>query len=310
MNPLAGIALKILSALTFTFMSAGIKWVADVYPTGQIVFFRSAFALVPLGLWLGWQRGFVASIRTSDLRGHILRGVISTSGMAAGFLALAVLPLSDAIAIGYASPLITVALAALLLGEAVRVYRWSAVALGFVGVLTMLYPSLGAGLSAGGSLRDGAALGAAAALFAAGCSAAATIQVRRLTRTESTGAIVLYFTLLSTGLGLATLAFGWRMPGGADLAILIATGIFGGIGQILLTQSFRYADASVIAPFDYTTMIWALPIGWLLFGQLPDRYVLVGGAIVAGAGLFVIWRERRLGLVRARQAETGAQRSV
>ncbi|WP_375461386.1 DMT family transporter [uncultured Enterovirga sp.] len=310
MNPLAGIALKTLSALAFTFMSAGIKWLAEAYPTGQIVFFRSAFALVPLCLWLSWQGGVIASVRTSDLRGHILRGFISTAGMAAGFLALAYLPLSDAIAVGYASPLITVALAALVLGEVVRIYRWSAVALGFVGVLTMLYPSLGAGLSAGGSLGGGTAIGAAAALFAACCSAAATIQVRRLTKTERTGAIVLYFTLISTALGLVTLAFGWRMPGGADLAILVAVGILGGIGQILLTQSFRFADASVIAPFDYTTMIWALPIGWLLFDQLPDRYVLTGGLIVAGAGLFVIWRERRLGLVRARHVETGAQKSV
>lgn len=308
MNPLAGIALKILSALVFTMMSAGIKWLGDPYPVGQIVFFRSAFALVPLCLWLGWQGSIVAAVRTSDLKGHILRGFISTAGMAAGFLALGLLPLSDAIAVGYASPLITVALAALILGEVVRIYRWTAVAVGFLGVLTMLYPSLGADMS--GHARPGTALGAAAALFAACCSAAATIQVRRLTRTERTGAIVFYFTALSTALGFATLAFGWRMPDGLDLAVLVAIGILGGIGQILLTQSFRFADASVIAPFDYTSLIWALPIGWLLFGQLPDRYVLIGGIIVTGAGLFVIWRERRLGLVRARHVESGAQKSV
>jgi drug/metabolite transporter (DMT)-like permease len=306
-TPLAGIALKVLSALAFTFMSAAIKWLGDRYPVGQVVFFRSAFALVPLSLWLAWQGSVLAAIRTSQPGGHLLRGLISTAGMGLGFAALAALPLSDAIAIGYASPLITVVLAALLLGEVVRIYRWTAVAIGFLGVLVMLYPTLGSGAGAAGS---GAAWGAIAALLAACCSAAATIQVRRLTRTERTGAIVFYFTLLSTGLGLLTLVFGWHLPDGADLAVLIATGILGGIGQILQTESFRHADASVIAPFDYTSLIWALPIGWVLFGQLPDRYVLAGGILVAGAGLFVIWRERRLGLARARNVESGAQKSL
>lgn len=305
-NPLIGVSLKVVSALVFTVMSAGIKWVGSDYPTGQIVFFRSAFALVPLAVWLGFRGDLVRSVRTSNLRSHVVRGLTGSCAMFAGFVALSYLPLSDAVVIGYASPLITVALAALLLGETVRVYRWSAVLVGFLGVLIILAPHLSFGALASNATASG--IGAAFGLLGACCGAAATIQIRRLTTTESTGAIVLYFTLLTTALGGATVLLGWKMPGATDLAILVGIGILGGIGQILMTQSYRFADASLIAPFDYTTIIWAVLIGWILFGQLPTGTVLIGGAVVASAGLFVIWREHRLGLRRTKDVEAGSQR--
>jgi drug/metabolite transporter (DMT)-like permease len=227
--------------------------------------------------------------------------------MFSGFVALTYLPLHDAIAIGYAAPLIVVVLAALVLKETVRVYRWSAVGIGFVGVLIMLSPYLDVGSRRGG-FELAAAIGASVALFGAFCSAGATIQVRRLTETEKTGAIVLYFTLLTTSLGLLTLALGWRLPPPSDLALLCLIGILGGIGQILVTECYRYADTSIVAPFEYTTMIWALLIGWFLFGDLPTAAVLTGAAIVASAGLFVLLRERQLGLVRHKEVETSSQR--
>ncbi|MBV9077406.1 MAG: DMT family transporter, partial [Methylobacteriaceae bacterium] len=208
---------------------------------------------------------------------------------------------------GYASPLITVVLAALLLHETVRIYRWSAVAAGFVGVLVMLSPHLDLGRTMAGD-PTGSAVGALFGLLGATCAAGATIQVRRLTARERTGAIVLYFSLLTSTLGLATIVLGWRWPSAQHAALLVGIGILGGIGQILLTQSYRFADASLVAPFDYTTMIWAILLGFFLFGELPGPTVLVGGAVVAGAGLFVIWREHRLGLRRAKGVEAGAQR--
>jgi drug/metabolite transporter (DMT)-like permease len=306
-QPLLGIALKIASALAFTLMSAGVKLVAERYPIGEVVFFRSAFALVPLLAWLSWRGDLINAVRTDDLKGHLLRGIISTSGMFAGFIALSYLPLSDAVAIGYASPLITVVLAALILKETVRAYRWSAVVVGFVGVIIMLLPHLNGSIVAQG-FAGGAGVGALFALFAACCSAGATIQIRRLMVRERTGAIVFYFSLLTTFMGLMTIVLGWRMPDLADALLLVVIGILGGLGQILLTLSYRHADTSVIAPFEYTTMLWAVLIGWFAFSQLPQATVVAGGLIVAGAGCFVLWRERQLGLQRAKEVEVGAQR--
>jgi drug/metabolite transporter (DMT)-like permease len=306
-QPLLGILFKVLSALTFTLMSAGVKALGSRYPIGELVFFRSAFALLPLLLWLGWRGDLVASIRTTNLKGHLLRGIIGSCGMFSGFVALGLLPLTDAVAIGYAAPLIVVVLAAVVLKETVRAYRWSAVLVGFGGVLIMLAPHLDAGSLARG-LAAGPGVGALFALLGAFCAAGATIQVRRLTATEGTGAIVFYFSLLTTLLGLATAALGWAVPTALDFALLALVGVLGGIGQILLTQSYRYGDASLIAPFEYTTMIWALLIGWFAFGQLPQASVALGAAIVAAAGLFVIWRERRLGLRRAEEVAAGTQR--
>ena len=234
LNPLLGISLKILSALAFTLMSSGIKLLGDRYPVGELVFFRSAFALVPLLLWLGWRGGLVAAIRTSDLKGHALRGIIGSCGMFAGFTALSFLPLSDAIAIGYAAPLIVVVLAAVVLKETVRAYRWTAVVVGFVGVLIMLSPHLNAATIARG-LAAGPAVGALFGLLGACCAACATIQVRRLTATETTGAIVFYFSLLTMVLGLFSIVLGWRMPTPSEFGLLVLIGTLGGIGQILLT---------------------------------------------------------------------------
>jgi drug/metabolite transporter (DMT)-like permease len=306
-KPLLGISLKILSALVFTLMSAGLKLISADYPTGELVFFRSAFAIVPLIAWLSWQGDLINSVRTDNIAGHFLRGIIGSCGMFSGFFALSYLPLHDSIAIGYASPLIVVVLAAFILKETVRAYRWTAVLIGFVGVLIMLSPHLNLSLLAN-NLDGGPTVGALFALFGACCSAGATIQVRRLTENEKTGAIVLYFSILTSFVGLATIVLGWRLPSLGDFGLLVLIGILGGTGQILVTQCYRHADTSIVAPFEYTTMIWALLIGWFVFGDLPTSTIAVGGVIVAAAGLFVLWRERQLGLQRVKELETISQR--
>ena len=134
------------------------------------------------------------------------------------------------------------------------------------------------------------------------------IQTRRLTQSETTSSIVFYFSLMTALAGLVTLPFAWHTPTGSELLMLIAMGVFGGIGHIFLTESYRYAAASVVAPFDYSSMLWALLLGYWLFGELPTALVYVGASIVAGAGLFVIWRERQLGLQRARTKRKGRAR--
>jgi drug/metabolite transporter (DMT)-like permease len=267
-----------------------------------VVFFRSAFAILPVVIIFAWRGELVAAVRTNRPFGQAWRGMISVAGMFLNFAALARLPLVDATAISFAAPLITVAFAALFLGERVRIYRWSAVAVGFAGVLVMLWPHFDLDhLVIAGSTAT--AIGATCALGSAFTNAGSVIQTRILTKTESTSSIVFYFSLVCALGGLGTLPFGWIVPNGPQLAALIALGVLGGLAHILLTESYRYASASVVAPFDYTTMLWALLLGYALFGEVPTQYVFVGAIIVAGAGLFVIWRERRLGLRRIREAE-------
>jgi drug/metabolite transporter (DMT)-like permease len=220
------------------------------------------------------------------------------------FAALARLPLSDATALSFAAPLITVALAAMLLGERVRIYRWSAVCVGFIGVVVMLWPYLNlAQYGPNGAASAAATVGAGCALAAAFTNAGSVIQTRRLTATETTSSIVFYFSVICALGGLATLPFGWIAPTTPQLAALIGLGLLGGLAHVLLTESYRYASVSVVAPLDYTSMIWAFMLGYVLFGEIPTVYVFVGAAIVAAAGIFVIWRERQLGLLRVRAAE-------
>ncbi len=204
-------------------------------------------------------------------------------------------------AIQFASPLITVGLAALILKERVRIYRWSAVFVGFIGVLIMLVPHLDPAHYT--SLASAAAVGAMLAVLAAFINAGTVIQTRRLTRTETTPSIVFYFSLICTIAGAATLPFAWHTPTLYELTILITLGMLGGLAHIFLTESYRLAAASVIAPFDYTSMLWALLLGYWMFGEVPTALVFVGAAIVIAAGLFVIWRERTQKLRYERVAE-------
>jgi len=318
-RPLFGIGLKILSALAFTAMSGLVKYIGSVpgfapIPLGELIFFRSLFALLPVVLWLSYARPLSAAFVTRNLRGHMRRGLIGSFGMFFGFAGLTYLPLPDATAISYAAPLLSVILAALILKEVIRVYRWTAVVVGLIGVLIMLLPHIGA---LGGHGAPGTLKGILFALGGAACSAFAMIEVRKLTATEHTGAIVVYFSLMTTLLSLVTFVFGmfnadfaWVWPPARDFALLALIGILGGLGQILITHCYRYADASIIAPFDYTSMIWALIIGWLVFAEVPDRLVLIGAAVVVSSGIFVILRERALGIENKRQREAGPSRGI
>ncbi|HXW26361.1 MAG TPA: DMT family transporter [Xanthobacteraceae bacterium] len=296
MHVLKGILLKLASALLFAVMSALIRGFGDVVPVGQVVFFRSAFAILPVVVIYAARGELATAVRTGRPFGHAGRGIISVFGMFLSFAALARLPLVDATAISFASPLITVALAALILKERVRIYRWSAVAIGFVGVVVMLAPYLEIDHTA----ASGPAVGALFALAAAFCNAGTVIQTRRLTDSETTSAIVFYFSLFCAVAGLVTLPFAWHPPSGSELAALIAIGVIGGVSHILLTESYRFAPASLLAPFDYTAMVWAFVLGYVLFAETPTALVFLGALIIAAAGLFVIWRERRLGIERAR----------
>lgn len=300
-----GIFCKIISAFTFTIMAGLIRYMDGVVPAGELVFARNFFALIPVVIWLLWRGEIREAVSTRNIRGHLVRSIAGCAAMFIGFMALGMIPLANATVIGYASPLLTVVFAALFLKEQVRAYRWTAVLVGLGGVVIIVAPGFVAP-AVTPQAEDNAftlMLGSGLALVAALFTAVAMIQVRRLTQTESTGAIVLFFSAFSALFGLATVPFGWVWPDFTLACLLFGIGILGGIGQILLTQSYRFADASLIAPFEYTTLIWAIGIGWLYFGDLPDEFILTGSLIVVASGVFLIWRERQLGIERVRMRE-------
>lgn len=303
MNLLKAIGFKLISALLFAAMSALVRQLGNVAPVGQMVFFRSAFAVLPVVVIYALRGELASAVRTGRPLGQLGRGLLSVGGMFTNFSALTRLPLADATAISFASPLITVALAAVILKERVRVYRWSAVLVGFAGVIVMLIPHFDAKHYAAAGAAASAAVGSLFAMTSAVCNAGTVIQTRRLTQSETTPSIVFYFSIVCAIAGALTLPFAWHTPTGLELIALISLGVLGGIAHIFLTESYRFATASVVAPFDYTSMLWALVLGYSLFGELPSALVYVGASIVACAGLFVIWRERSLGLQRAPKEE-------
>lgn len=299
MTPLRGILLKLASVTVFIVMASLIKATAEHVPPGQAVFFRSFFAIPVIFVWLALRRELKGGIRVESPMGHVWRGLVGTMAMGLGFAGLGLLPLPEVTAIGYAAPLLTVIFAAMFLGETVRTFRLGAVALGMVGVLIVLSPRLTA--VSGEAVGDREALGAVVVLMGATCAALAQVFVRKLVATERTSAIVFWFSVTASALSLLTLPFGWVVPTAREAALLVAAGLCGGVGQILLTSSYRHADASVIAPFEYASMLLAIGIGYAVFGEVPTLAMLGGAALIILAGVLIIWRERALGLKRARQ---------
>jgi len=298
MNPLRGIGLKVLSVSIFTMMAICIKAAAPEVPPGQAVFFRSTIAIPVILAWLVWQRNLAHGLDTRNPMGHVWRGLVGTTAMGLGFTALGLLPLPEVTALGYAAPLLTVVFAAMFLGEEVRVFRLSAVLLGLVGVVIVLAPRLTIlDVETASKLQT---IGAMAALLGAVFAALAQVFVRKLVHSEQTAAIVFYFSLTASVLSLATLPFGWIWPDPRQAALLVGAGVCGGVGQILLTESYRHADVSVIAPFEYVSMLLALVLGYAIFAEIPTASMLGGASLIVSAGLFIIWREHRLGLERAR----------
>ena len=291
MSPVAkGISLKLSSTLAFALMVTLIKLVSDQIPPGEVLFARAFFGMVPVLVMLMVTGTFPRALRTRNKAGHIKRALVGTTSMFCWFASIVYLPLPDTTAINYSSPLFAVLFAALLLGERVRTYRYIAVAVGFVGVMIVLSEHLS---DFSGIVDEGRRLGAVLSLFSAVFAALAMITVRELTATESTAAIVFYFSASATVMSFITLPFGWVIPTGTEALILIAAGLFGGIGQLLMTTAYRYAEASVIAPFDYANMIWITTLSYAVFADVPSNLVFLGSAIVIGSGIFVFWRERR-----------------
>jgi drug/metabolite transporter (DMT)-like permease len=294
-KPGLAISLKLIAVFLFIVMAALIKAATEDVPPGQAVFFRSLFAIPVIAAWI-WQRGELREgLIPKNLKGHVWRGLIGTSAMALTFGGLQYLPLPEVTAIGYATPIFTVIMAAFLLGERIRLIRISAVTLGLIGVIIVMWPRLTVS-----DLTNTATVGAIMVLMAALLRALVQIHVRQLVKTEHTAAIVFWFSVTASTLSLLSLPFGWVWPDPFALGLLVSAGLLGGVAQIMVTSSYRFGAASMLAPFDYASMIFAVLIGWLVFSELPTLVMLVGSALVIAGGALIIWRERQLGFERRR----------
>jgi drug/metabolite transporter (DMT)-like permease len=298
-RPVFAILLMNLAVLVFTSMDGLIKYASDTYgyPTGELIFVRNLFAFIPLLSYMLVVEKRL-QLRTVQPWGHFWRGVSGVSAMYCYFLSYKLLPLSDAIALGLSGPIFLTILSVPLLGEKVGWRRWSAVVVGFLGVMIMTRP--------GSGVFDPAAL---VPLLASVFYALAMISIRRMSAEPPT-TIVFYFTVFAMLASLITLPFGhfdpdlaWRMPRGApEFGLLILIGTMGGAAQIALTTAFRRASVSIVAPFDYMALVYGFLIGFLIFGESPDRYLIVGGIVVVASGIYIIHRETVLARERRRKA--------
>ncbi len=232
------------------------------------------------------HQGGPPMLRTRRPFGHLFRGLIGNSAMIIFFLSVARLPLADANALSFASPLFVTALSMPLLGEAVGRHRWTAVAVGFVGVLVMTNPS-------GNWFSGGSGIGAGMGVLAAFMSALMTITIRQLNKTEAPVTIVFYFATIGTLLFGAMLPFFWSMPTLWEWAGLGLVGLIGGLSQLLMTNAYRHAPASTLAPFGSVSILWSTVLGFLIWSELPASRVLAGSVIVISSGLYIIYRETR-----------------
>lgn len=282
---LHGIYLKLASLVLFCTMDAMVKALGDTYGSFQLMLFRSAIALIPVSVLI-WQAGGLKIVKANRPWLQAARVAVGFGSLLGFFYVFPRMPLVDAYAISFAAPLFMVALSVPLLGEPVGWRRWTAVAVGFVGVLIMLDPW--------GMEFHPISLILLAATF---CYALSTILVRLLSRHDHDVVTLFWFAFVSSGLSLVGAIPEWKWPPAMDWLWLIVLGLLGGFAQILITRAWRLAPAAVLAPFDYTSIVLAVLFGYLWFQEEPSWTVWYGLPLVIGSGLYILHRER----VRARQ---------
>jgi len=282
---LLGIALRATSATTFALMSALLKGASTRgVATTEMIFYRNAWALIVVGTWISLGPGWSA-IRTRAPLAHVTRSTIGLISMLLTFGALALLPLGEATTLTYAAPILATLLSGLILAEKIGPRRWSAVALGFVGVILVARPG------------DGVTpLGLIVGIAAAVGQAAVMITVRQISRTEQTAAIVFWFTMFTMIAGAAMLPFFGRSHDLVTYTMLACAGLLGGVGQLSMTASLRFAPVSVVVPLDYLQIVWGILIGWFVFLAPPTPLMLAGAALITASGIYTAYRERKRGI--------------
>ena len=281
--PLAGIACMVGGGALLTLNDGTVKWLSADYPIGEIMTLRGLFVFFPIAL-IAWHGGGLRALEIRNLGAQGARATLTMLSTVFYLTALAVMPIADTIAITFAGPLFLTMLATPLLGETVGWRRWMAVVVGFIGVVVMVRPG-------SDTLQAVALLPVAAALM----GAIRDIITRRITSdmatAESSVAILCFTTLVVILGGLVTLPFGWRMPTAVDFGLLALSGFLIGAAHYLLIEAFRYAEAGLIAPFKYLSIVWAVIFGYLAWGDIPDRWIVIGAGLVIGSGLYIFHRE-------------------
>ena len=282
-NSLKGIFCLITAGAILAFTDGLSKFLTAGYPPGQILFFRSVFVFIPIAIMV-WRKGGFRTVLIVDRRGQLMRGLFAVITSFLFMIAIKHMPLADITAIMFATPIIMTALAPYFLGEEVGWRRWTAVIIGFSGILLMIRPS-------GEALFWPALLALAATFF----NSFRDLATRHLSRTEDANGIMICTTACVMLGGFGSLFFAWRAPDLEGLALFALTGVLQGIGQYFLVVAFLFGEAVVVAPFRYFALIWATLYGYLMFGDIPGLDTLSGAAIVVGSGLFIFYRESRKG---------------
>jgi drug/metabolite transporter (DMT)-like permease len=284
-RPVLGVFLKLSSVVLLSVLAACVKYLGDAVPTGQIIFVRGVISMAVLG-FIAWHFHGFRVLRTDRLRSHAIRSLAGTASMFCWFTALTMIPLADFTAISFTAPMFLTLLAMLLLGERIHVYRWSALGIGFVGVLITIGPHLTLG---------GSSLGVLVAFGAAVFSALAITTLRSMSGAggEHPLAITFYFSLTTVVCSALTAVAGWPMPTPEQWFFIVLSALFGVSGQLLMTMSYRYAEASTLAPLDYTNLLLAVALGYYFFAEVPHWSMWLGAPLVIAAGLIILWREYR-----------------
>jgi drug/metabolite transporter (DMT)-like permease len=290
-NPRLGIILRVASGVLFAGMVICVKAVSEDIPLGEIVFFRSAFAIIPLVIFLWVRREFPQGLATKRPMGHLLRASFGALALFASFASIARLNLAEAVLIAQLSPIFMAISAAVLLREQLTGWRISGLLFGFAGVLVMVWPEIGTG-----QMQDARLFGFILALLSAVLGALALIMVRSLNQTESPSSIALYFVLASMLGALVTLPAGWAIPSGWTLILLIGAGLFGGFAHIAMTLAFRYAEATRLAPFEYLALVWPLLADILIFRlPLSTSFLLALSLVLLGVVIAAAEKSKSVG---------------
>lgn len=277
--------LKLSSVVLLSCLAACVKYLGDAVPTGQLIFARGLISMAVLA-FIAWRTEGLDVLRTERPRAHAVRSLSGTASMFCWFTAITMIPLADFTAITFTAPMFLTVLAMIFLRERIHAYRWTALAIGFVGVLITIGPHL---------KLDGGALGVLVALGAAVLMAVAAMSVRGMSGSggEHPLAITFYFSLTTVVCSALTAFWGWPMPTGQQWLFIVIAALFGVAGQLLMTMSYRYAEASTLAPLDYTNLLLAVGLGYYFFAEIPHWSMWIGAPLVIAAGLIILWREYR-----------------